>query len=220
MKREVNTEQVGDYGHVLLDSAWVEVFLKHPRALYLLLKAFDQFQSEEGIQEPLVTIVGDKEVANRIKVALRSYNSGLNGLGTYERHEDLEPLLARFDQLIHVIQAKDVPDFITKHKHGVSVLRTSDSNLKGIEGVADFVLDILDVNVRDIPAVVFVLPRMLKAAQLIRDIDDSDLRIAELKENMKDIFPEAAAQGDSFVIDFATYLAQVLIHNEYISTQA
>ncbi len=214
LKQIVEAPSLTHSGRAIFDSAWLDQFLRTPRALYLLLKSFEPFQAVS--REPFIAFVGDAFlIKNKIRSALERQNNGL----TAEEKIEAQALVKNFDQLVKILLPEQVAEYVQVHENGVAILRANQSLISETSSAAHFILEPNAIAPRDVPVVALTAPALLKAAALIRGVPLSE-QLKVLKAHMADIFPGTTEQGNAFVIAFASYLAETLQKNEYIATQA
>ncbi|MBI5409383.1 MAG: hypothetical protein HZA14_08460, partial [Nitrospirae bacterium] len=211
--------QAEDSGHVLMDAGWIErLILKSPRALYILLSALDKFQARQGVQKPVVAVAGGEEIYERIRAALLRKDNRLNWEEKLEVKHFLEP--SRLKELVEVVSPDEMGRFIQTNDYGVAVLISgSESPLAGRLG-AQFMLALESVHDHDLVAVPFLIPVLLKAAQLIRGISDPEEQARLLESSIQNILPGAQRQGQAFIIQLAQYIEQVIIREHLVKVSA
>ncbi len=216
VKERLNVNGQSDSGRVLLDAVWAENFIKHPRVLYLLFGLLETLRSGSEAQEPLIAFVGDKPLIERkIREALRRKNNGLSA----EEKMQTESFLKILEKLVKVIAREDVAPYVEMQENGIALLQSGRSTLSQIPNMVDFVLKPEGMNERDMPLVAFVIPALLRAAELIRGVKAAQHEEI-LEKYLSDIFPGVVRQGKSYVIEFVRYVTEVLQNYKLIATQA
>lgn len=219
--------QAADAGHVLVDSRWIDHLLdKNPRALASLLMALDGLQGQatrSGARRPLIAVIGNDEIYQRIIRGLQKDQQPFreNGLDWKEKLANghfLQP--SRLKELIQVVPAGKVNDYVELNHFGVAALLAGDAQKPEWHSAVQFLLDPRSVQDHDLMAVVFVIPALLKAAALIRGIKDPAERIRKLREAIDQIVPGASSQGDGFVIQLAEYIDQIVVKERLLEASA
>jgi len=215
---------------------------KSPRALYLLLSALDKLRPKSG--EPLIAVAGAEarrtvgwtvrepgtrgqtraeEIYGRIAGALRREQGRFkeNGLSGEEKLEAGHFLAgSRLRELIQILPAAGVTDFIRENQYGVTALLSGWDSSRGAPEAAPFVLDPGEVHENDLVAVPFLVASLLTAAPLVRGVRDRAERIRLLEARIDGIVPGARPFGRGFVISLAEYVEQVLVKTHLLEASA
>lgn len=212
-------KQTPDLGFVLLDQKWLDKFLKDkdPQELFLLLNSFRDLKRQAGIKEPLIAVVGNKkDTLNLIRNRLAQLLKGESTLDIADKIVLTQGVLPEVESLVRVIEPGEgqtpeqaINNFIQTNQFGVATLL---SELIQITGDANFFLDPDKVHSSDIPAVVFALLALRKAAQLLYGVEDQAMRRRLLLEQIPNIMPGARPEIQRGISFFAIQLAEFVQH--------
>jgi|GEM_PF-2896860 len=214
--------QSSDSGHVILDSAWIENLIENsPRTLYILLSALDKIQNEKAAT-PLLAVIGNKNLLDRIVRTLQMEQTrfGVNGINWEEKLEAKHFLdLSRLNQLIKVISPDGINSYVQANDYGVVSLNSGRSELR-ISSVANFILNLDQIHEHDLTAVAFLVPALLKAAQLVKSVKDRNQQALILQVSIKTMLPGMKPQGTDFVIALPQYIQQAIISQHLVDAAA
>ncbi|MDP3921414.1 MAG: ROK family protein [Candidatus Omnitrophota bacterium] len=218
-KSRLQEAAAADTGQVLLDAAWLNPLIdRNPRALYVLLKSLDNVSAGSFAPQPLVGFAGTRELLDRAADALRNKHNGLSVMERFDAERFLSA--SRLAELIEVVSPGDLERHIERHHYGVVALSSAAHTASLPAAAVRFILNPDEVSDEDLAAVGFLVPGLLKAASLIRNVPNRAERIRLLESSLQNIVPGAHAVAGGFAVALASYIDEVLVNRGLIEVSA
>lgn len=208
-----------DLGRFAFDDYWSQKLFRNPEALFNLLSVLEGL-TEEGVDQPLVTVIGDQAaLLAQARSLILNRNSGLSPI-------EMADLITKLEggRLIHFIAADKVQSYLSQQGSlGVTVLQNDlDRNLAG---AVNLYLEPETVRGKeDFEALAAAIPLGgILAAKLTKGIIDPAQQSTVLALPLKEtIFPRAQVSfnGKGFVLEGVAGYLEFLLQTDAVLAQS